>query len=93
MVRVPVHEVPEMPKYRAELEPYAWWLTREQIGQKLRERYQSSKELPPKLLSLVSKFDAIDGKHLLRRAPRRELAAVHSATYNLQLNLNGGRHG
>jgi len=69
--------VPEMPKYRAELEPYAWWFTRERI-QKLRERYQSSKELPPKLLSLVSKLDAIEGKHLLRRAQQRcELAAAH----------------
>jgi len=49
-----------------------------EIGQKLRERYQSSKELPPKLLSLVSKLDAIEGKHLLGRAQqRREMAAAH----------------
>jgi hypothetical protein len=49
-----------MPKERAqyEYEPYAWWLTREQIGQDLRERYSLAQELPPRLLALVRKLNA-----------------------------------
>ena len=37
-------------------------LIRERIGHCLRERYQVPKELPPKLLALVRKLDAIEGK-------------------------------
>ena len=44
-----------------EYEPFAWWLTREQIGQDLRERYAVAQELPPRLLTLVKKLDAVDG--------------------------------
>jgi hypothetical protein len=33
-----------------EYEPFAWWLTRERIGQDLRERYGVAQELPPRLL-------------------------------------------
>jgi len=53
-----------MPKERAqyEYEPFAWWLTREQIGQDLRERYSVPQELPPPLLALVRKLNA-DGNH------------------------------
>ena len=49
-----------MPKERAqyEYEPFAWWLTREQIGQDLRERYSVPQELPPRLLALVRKLNA-----------------------------------
>ena len=46
---------------RYEYEPFAWWLTREQIGQDLRERYAVAQELPPRLLTLVKKLDAVDG--------------------------------
>ena len=37
-------------------------LVRERIGHCPRERYQVPKELPPKLLALVRKLDAIEGK-------------------------------
>ena len=49
---------------RAHYEPFAWWLTREQIGQDLRERYPALQELPFRLLTLVRKLDAIDGNRL-----------------------------
>jgi hypothetical protein len=45
----------------------AWVLTRERIGQSLRERYQVTTELPPALLTLFKKLDAVEGKMLLRR--------------------------
>jgi hypothetical protein len=44
-----------------ECEPFAWWLTRERIGQDLRERYAAAQELPPRLLALVRKLDAVEG--------------------------------
>ena len=72
----------------AQFEPFAWSLTREQIGQDLRERYAVAQELPPKLLAVVSKLaalerkprlrglvrklDAIEGSYLLRYAPSVE---------------------
>ena len=40
----------------AQFEPVAWWWTRNQIGRDLRELYEVPKELPPKLLALVSKL-------------------------------------
>ena len=49
----------ERPQY--EYEPFAWWLTRERIGQDLRERYSVAQELPPRLLALVRKLDAVEG--------------------------------
>ena len=44
-----------------EYEPFAWWLTRERIGQDLRERYAVAQELPPSLITLVKKLDAVEG--------------------------------
>jgi hypothetical protein len=44
-----------------EHEPFAWWLTRERIGQDLRERYVVAQELPPDLLALLKKLDAVEG--------------------------------
>jgi hypothetical protein len=44
-----------------ECEPYAWWLTRERIGQVLRKRYSADQELPPHLLALVRKLDEVEG--------------------------------
>jgi hypothetical protein len=32
-------------------EQFAWWLTRQEIGQKLRKRYQAPKDLPGRRLS------------------------------------------
>jgi hypothetical protein len=43
-------------------EGLTWALVREQIGHGLIERYQISKELPPKLLALIKKLDAIESK-------------------------------
>jgi hypothetical protein len=45
----------------AQVEPVDWWWTRNQIGQHLRELYDVPKELPPKLLALVRKLDAVEG--------------------------------
>jgi len=44
-----------------EYEPYDWWLTRERIGKDLRDRYAVAQELPPRLLELVRKLDAVEG--------------------------------
>ena len=44
-----------------EYEPFAWWLTRERIGQNLRERYAVAQELPQRFLALVKKLDAVEG--------------------------------
>ena len=44
-----------------EYEPFAWWLARERIGQDLRDRYAVAQELPPRLLALVRKLDAVEG--------------------------------
>ena len=43
-----------------EYEPFAWWLAREQIGQDLRERYAVAQELPPRLIALYRKLDAVE---------------------------------
>ena len=50
-----------MPTSSASYEPFAWWLTRERIGQDLRERYAVAQELPPHLLALLKKLDAVEG--------------------------------
>jgi len=44
-----------------EYEPFAWWLTRERIGQDLRERYAVAQELPPHLLALLKELNAVEG--------------------------------
>ena len=59
----------------AQFEPFAWLLTREAIGQALRKRYAVPTELPPKLLALVRKLAAIEGKHRLR-TPTSRLDAI-----------------
>jgi hypothetical protein len=46
------------------------------IGQDLRARYQVPKELPPKLLALLVKLDAIEGNCSLRYAPPLERRSV-----------------
>lgn len=45
--------------------PFAWRLTREQIGLCLSERYRVPKELPPRLLKLVNKLRAVEGNQEL----------------------------
>ena len=53
-----------MAKECAGYEPYAWWLTREQIGRCLRRDYGVPQELPPRLLTLVGKLEAVEGNQL-----------------------------
>jgi hypothetical protein len=60
----------------AQFQPVAWWWTRNQIGRELRELHEVPKELPPKLLALVRKLDAIEGNYLLRYAPPLERRSV-----------------
>ena len=51
-----------MLKVRAEYESFTWWLTRERIGQDLRERHAVAQEVPPRLVALVRKLgDAVEG--------------------------------
>jgi hypothetical protein len=50
-----------MAKKRLGYEPYAWWLTREQIGLCLRKHYPVS-QLPARLVTLVEKLEAVEGK-------------------------------
>ena len=57
-----------------EYEPFAWWLTREQIGRDLRERYLVAQELPPHLLALLKKLDAVEDNQLA------EESSPHSRT-------------
>jgi hypothetical protein len=75
-------------QYAVQYEAFAWSLTKEAIGQALRERYAVPTELPPRLLALVkklstiegkprlrtliSRLDAIEGSYLLRHAPPAE---------------------
>ncbi len=50
-----------MAKARTYYEGLTWWFTGLEIGQDLRERYEVPKELPPKLLALVGKLEAVEG--------------------------------
>jgi hypothetical protein len=55
----------------------AWVLTRERIGQSLREHYQVATELPPALLALVGKLDALEGNlQVAKELPRGLLTLV-----------------
>jgi len=46
------------------------------IGHGLRTQHQAPKELPPKLLALLVKLDAIEGNYPLRYAPPLERRSV-----------------
>jgi hypothetical protein len=58
----------------AQFEPFAWSLTREAIGQALRN-YAVTTELSPELLTLVRKLAAARGKRQFR-TPVRMLDAL-----------------
>ena len=68
--------VPDMPRESAQFEPVAWWWARHEIGSDLRKRYEVPKDMPPKLLALVSKIDAVEGNYLSRYAPPVEPRSV-----------------
>jgi hypothetical protein len=53
-----------MATLNAHYEPLAWWLTRERIGQDLRERYSMPQEPPTQLSRLARKLDAGEVKQL-----------------------------
>jgi hypothetical protein len=61
-VRCPMR--PENSPYEA----FAWVLTRERIGQSLREHYQVPTELPPALLTLARKLDAVESNLQVAKA-------------------------
>jgi hypothetical protein len=68
-----------MATLHADYEPFAWWLTRERIGQDLRERYSMPEDLPAQLLKLAEKLDAVVGNQLPQQAPHnwfRKLDAI-----------------
>jgi hypothetical protein len=46
-----------MLKNRARYEPFAWWLTRERIGQELKEQFQPPREMSPRLLALLDELN------------------------------------
>jgi hypothetical protein len=51
-----------MLKEQTQYEPFAWWRTRERIGEDLRKRYAVPQEVPPRLFALVRKLaDALEG--------------------------------
>jgi hypothetical protein len=52
------------------------WSIRDEIGLGLREHYQVPKDLPPKLLALVRKLDAVEGNQLSRRSLIGKLDAI-----------------
>jgi hypothetical protein len=58
-----------MSSQRAHYEPFAWWLTRQGIGQDLRERNPALQELPPRLLALVRQLDLSQGNQLFPEMP------------------------
>ena len=67
---------PEHPADHARLSHSIWAVrfashAREQIGQNLRERYESSTELPLTLLRLVRKLDVLEGNQLLKGFSQR----------------------
>jgi hypothetical protein len=73
---VPRDGVTDMATQSALFEPVAWSLTRESIGQGLRELYEVSKDLPPKLLALVRRLDAVEETRLSKRSFIGKLDAI-----------------
>jgi hypothetical protein len=73
---VPRDRVPDMATQSAQFEPDAWWWARNRIGQDLRARYEVPKDLPPKLLGLVRKLAALEGKH---RSPASRLDVIEGS--------------
>jgi hypothetical protein len=64
--------------YERQLE-ITWWFIIARIGQHLRERYQLSQELPSKLLALLVKLEAIEGR--LRYSPPLERRGVDESDW------------
>ena len=58
-----------MPDYGALYGASAWCLTREVIGQELRELYDPSMELPPRLLALARELVMLETSPLAKELP------------------------
>jgi len=58
-----------------------WWFVMARIGQGLRGHYKVPTELPPKLLALLVKLDAIEGNYLLSYAPPLERRSVEESDW------------
>jgi hypothetical protein len=70
-------------KVYAEYEPFALWLTRERIGQDLRERYAVPQEVPPRLLAdqvdcSKNDYSITSGPWLTRDHQDAELTSIMS---------------
>jgi hypothetical protein len=87
-----------MATLRADYEPFAWWLTRDRIGQDLRQRYSASEELPPQLLRLAKKLDAVVVNQFSQEMPRNWLRKLDAIEGDQLLRAcrkrleSGGRH-
>ena len=70
-------------------EVFAWWLTREQIGLKLRERYRLSEEFPLRLRRLLDELcdhieTSVEGRSLT--APAENLEAIAADLVTAPIN-------
>jgi uncharacterized protein HemX len=66
-----------VPNDNSPYEVSAWALTRERTSQSLREYYQVTTELPPALLRLVGKLEALEGNlQVATELPRSLLTLV-----------------
>jgi hypothetical protein len=68
---------------------FAWWLTREQIGLKLRERYQLSEEFPARLCRLLDQMcdyieSSVEGRSMA--APAENLEAIAADLVTAPIN-------
>ncbi len=80
-MRVPKDVVPDMPQARSYYDDdyhksLTWWFTREEIGLSLRGHYEVPKELPPRLLALVSKLDTVESNQSPRSRTLKRLDAI-----------------
>jgi hypothetical protein len=78
---VPEDAVPDMAEahtfYNSEYyEGLTWGFIRDEIGLGLRERYQVPEGLPPKLLALVRRLDAVEDTQLSKRSFIGKLDAI-----------------
>jgi len=67
-----------MSNARAQYEPVAWWYTRRLVGRSLGQRYEAPNKLPPGLLTLVGKLDALEGCKLLLTMDQPCLSPRHN---------------
>ena len=74
-----------MPSYRVQYGASAWFLTRELIGGELRTLFDSSTELPPRLLALMRRLGTMETSPKSKEMP----SALHTLVRKLD-ELEGG---